>query len=551
MRRALLLSLIILLSQPFVSATDITADSEEDSSGTLSGTYTVSNGATWTVSGDYEIAENTAVIIEEGATMVVSGSMNAVAPPKLNLAGTANVHVPVGFLGETGVLRIDFADEVLYGIDIEINNESTTNWTGTQFDWNGDLDVENVTVNITTHPFQISSISTITLSAQGATPVMLEADELSGDGTSLVIPDRNNAWSIDVQGTLIVTGSIFGAGISCHGTCTLNGAQMTSTGPIEVMGSISVTDSSLSGGISDEDIIIWDDASITWTNSTGTGGVTDNWVNILTTRTVGVQNGYVVFYGYNMGYDSISTSPLGDNSTFDSGNMGDNVIEIALDERDRMVRWQDGNGVVHEESASGLVVLSTPWGDYEHQISELPKVNHFDVSLDLPLLSFDSLVESDDENNVDSRLGVMATVTNNGDAAANFLIDCTSNGVDANVGVNVPYSAGPGETIEIPMNWDSAVEGDLTLECTIFVPYHFEGFDVVYPTGTERTNPVTWSIEDDESTNLALPIAIGLVVAVLIFVLVLRRQMGIEAAKEYSHIDEVSGEEDEDSGVIE
>ena len=550
MRRALLLSLIILLSQPFASATDISDDSEEDSSGTLSGTYTVTNGATWTVSGDYEIAENTAVIVEEGSTMVVSGSMDAVAPPKLNLAGTANVLVPVGFLGETGVLRIDFADEVLYGIDIEINNETTANWTGTQFDWNGDLDVENVTVNITTHPFQISSISTITLSAQGTTPVMLEADELSGDGTSLVIPDRNNAWSIDVQGTLIVTGSIFGAGITCSGTCTLNGAQMTSTGPIEVMGSISVTDSTLSGGISDEDIILWDDASVTWTNSTGTGGVTDNWVNILTSRTVGVQNGYVVFYGYNMGYDSISTSPLGDNNTFDSSNLGDNVIEIALDERDRMVRWQDGNGVMHEESASGLVVLSTPWGDYEHQIAELPKVNHFDVSLDLPSLSFDSLVESDDENNVDSRLGVMATVTNNGDAAANFLIDCTSNGADANVGVNVPYSAEPGETIEIPMNWDSAVEGELSLECEIFVPYHFNGFEVV-STGSAATNPVTWSIEDDESTNLVLPIAIGLVAAVVIFVLVLRRQMGIEAEKEYSHVTEEVDEEDEDSGVIE
>ena len=48
-----------------------------------------------------------------------------------------------------------------------------------------------------------------------------------------------------------------------------------------------------------------------------------------------------------------------------------------------------------------------------------------------------------------------------------------------------------------------------------------------------------------------LPIAIGLVAAVVIFVLVLRRQMGIEAAKEYSHVNEVSGEEDEDSGVIE
>lgn len=550
MRRALLLSLIILLSQPFVSATDISDDSEEASSGTLSGNYTVTNGATWTVSGDYEVAENTAIVIEEGATMVVSGSMDAVAPPKLNLAGTANVLVPVGNLGDSGVLRIDFADEILYGIDIEINNETSVNWTGTQFDWNGDLDVENITVNITTHPFQITSISSITLSAQGTTPVLLEAEQMSGNGTSLVIPDRNNAWSIDVQGSLIVTGSIFGAGITCSGTCTLNGAQMTSTGPIEVMGSISVTDSTLSGGISDEDIIVWDDASVTWTNSTGTGGVTDNWVNILTTRTIGIENGYVVFYGYDMGYDSISTSPLGDNNTFEPANMGDNVIEIALDERDRMIRWQDGDGVVHEESASGLVVLSTPWGDYEHQIPDLPKVNHFDVSLDLPSLSFDSLVESDDENNVNSRLGIMATVTNNGDASANFLIDCISNGTDANVGVNVPYSAGPGETIEIPMNWDSAVEGELTLECTIFVPYHFDGFDVV-SSGTATTNPVTWSIEDDNSTNLLLPIAIGLVLAVGVFAFMFRKNMQNEAMKEYSQSIEQIDDSDEDIGEIE
>ena len=550
MRRALLLSLIILLSQPFVSATDISDDSEEASSGTLSGNYTVTNGATWTVSGDYEVAENTAIVIEEGATMVVSGSMDAVAPPKLNLAGTANVLVPVGNLGDSGVLRIDFADEILYGIDIEINNETSVNWTGTQFDWNGDLDVENITVNITTHPFQITSISSITLSAQGTTPVLLEAEQMSGNGTSLVIPDRNNAWSIDVQGSLIVTGSIFGAGITCSGTCTLNGAQMTSTGPIEVMGSISVTDSTLSGGISDEDIIVWDDASVTWTNSTGTGGVTDNWVNILTTRTIGIENGYVVFYGYDMGYDSISTSPLGDNNTFEPANMGDNVIEIALDERDRMIRWQDGDGVVHEESASGLVVLSTPWGDYEHQIPDLPKVNHFDVSLDLPSLSFDSLVESDDENNINSRLGIMATVTNNGDASANFLIDCISNGTDANVGVNVPYSAGPGETIEIPMNWDSAVEGELTLECTIFVPYHFDGFDVV-SSGTATTNPVTWSIEDDNSTNLLLPIAIGLVLAVGVFAFMFRKNMQNEAMKEYSQSIEQIDDSDENIGEIE
>jgi len=497
--------------------------------------------------------------------------MTAESSPQLNLAGTANVLVPVGNLGESGTLRIIFAEEVLYGITIEINNDSTENWTGSQFDWVGGMDVDNLTVNITTHPFQISAISNITLSPQGATPVLRDAEQLSGEGTSLVIPDRANAWSIDVQGTLIVTGSIFGAAISCSGTCTLNGAQMTSTGPIEVTGSITVTDSTLSGGISDEDIIIWDDASVEWTNSTGTGGVTDNWVNILTTRTVGVQNGYVVFYGENMGYDSTSTSPLADNNTFDPANQGDNVIEITDNERKRMVRWQDGNGELHVESASARVVLATPWGTYEKIIPNLPHVNHFDVVIDTPSLSFDSLVASDNENNINSRLGVMGTVSNSGSAAATFLIDCINvdkgmldfigdeerkfedtfdyNFSDANVGTTVSYTVEKDSSVEIPMNWDSAEEGDFSLECSIFVPYHFEGFEVV-TSGTATTESVAWSEVEDDSTNLFLPLTIGVVVAVILYVVMMRMKLNNEIDKEHL-LSVEADEDDEETGTIE
>ena len=548
MRRAILLTLIILLSQPLVSAADISEDVEADSNGTLSGEYSVKDGATWTISGDYEIAEDTTIVVEEGSTMIVTGSMTAESSPQLNLAGTANVLVPVGNLGESGTLRIIFAEEVLYGITIEINNDSTENWTGSQFDWIGGMDVDNLTVNITTHPFQISAISNITLSPQGATPVLRDAEQLSGEGTSLVIPDRANAWSLDVQGTLIVTGSIFGAAISCSGTCTLNGAQMTSTGPIEVTGSITVTDSTLSGGISDEDIIIWDDASVEWTNSTGTGGVTDNWVNILTTRTVGVQNGYVVFYGENMGYDSASTSPLADNNTFDTANQGDNVIEITDNERKRMVRWQDGNGELHVESASARLVLATPWGTYEKIIPSLPHANHFDVVIDTPSLSFDSLVASDNENNINSRLGVMATITNSGSVDATFILECVSNGTDANVGTTVSHTVEADSTLEIPLNWDSAYEGDLVLGCDIFVPYHFEGFDVV-TTGTASTESVAWSEVEDESTNLFLPLTIGVVVAVILYVVMMRLKLNNEIEKE--HLTSVEAdEEDEETGTI-
>ena len=488
--------------------------------------------------------------------MIVSGSMNATSQPQLNLASTANVSVPVGFLGETGILRINFAEQVLYPISVEIYNITTDNWTGSQLDISGiGMDVESLTVNITTHPFQpFIAISTITLSPQGSTPELRNADDLSGEGTSLVIPDRNNAWSIDVQGTLIVTGTIFGAGITCNGTCSLDGAAMSSTGPIEVYGSISVKDSTLQGGITDEDIIIWDDATVSWDNSTGTGGLTDNWVNILTTRTIGVQNGYVTFYGYDLGYQSVDVGPLNDNNTFTSSNQGDSVIEIATSERDRMVRWQDGNGVLNTESATGKVVLVTPWGTYEHMISNLPKVNHFDMVLDLPQLSFDSLVASDSESDTNKRLGVMATVSNTGDASATFFFDCMANGSDANVGVSVPFTVDAGEVLDdIAMNWDSAVEGEFELECSIFVPYQLEGFNVLSK-GNASTEAVVWSENTDESSNMVLPIAIGLVVAVVLFLVVSKMRVNSLVAKEEleSKIEKRFEEmEDEDTGTIE
>jgi len=552
MRRVIFLALMLFISIPVVTATDISSNEELDDNGELSGNYTVKDGATWTVSGNYDVADDTSIIVEEGSTMVISGSLNASSPPQLNLDSPSSVIVPIGNLGENGTMRIIFAEEIIFNITIEVNGVSTENWTGTEFDWIGNMDVDNITLNVSHYTFQVVAISEIQLSPEGSTPETRSPDELSGEGISISIPDRTKAWSIDVQGTLIVTGSVFGAEISCSGTCTLNGAQMISTSPIDVTGSISVTDSTFSHIRSDEDIIAWDNASVTWTNSTGTGGETDNWVKVLTTRTIGVQNGYVGFYGYELGYSSTNTSLIGDNHTFDPANMGDDIIEIANSKKDRIVSWQDGDGVLHTETASGKIILSTPWGIYEHVISDLPKVNHFDVELELPQLTFDSLIASDDENDVNSRLGVMATITNSGNAAANILLDCTANGDDANVGTTVPYPVAAGETIEIPMNWDSAADGDFALECTIFVPYQFYGYEIVNAnSGTATTESVSWSEVDDNSSNLFLPIAIGVVVAIILYVVIARKKLDQEVLKEYLTDIAETEEDDDETGTIE
>ena len=75
------MTMIVLFCLPIANATQISADTEESTTGTFSGDYTVESGVTWTISGDYEIEEGTTITIEEGATMVISGSMDAIAEP--------------------------------------------------------------------------------------------------------------------------------------------------------------------------------------------------------------------------------------------------------------------------------------------------------------------------------------------------------------------------------------------------------------------------------------------------------------------------------------
>jgi hypothetical protein len=103
------------------------------------------------------------------------------------------------------------------------------------------------------------------------------------------------------------------------------------------------------------------------------------------------------------------------------------------------------------------------------------------------------------------------------------------------------------------MNWDSAVEGEFELECSIFVPYQLEGFNVLSK-GNASTEVVVWSENTDESSNMVLPIAIGLVVAVILFLVVSKMRVNSLVAKEEleSKIEKRFEEmEDEDTGTIE
>ena len=108
-------------------------------------------------------------------------------------------------------MRIHFTSELAsaYAIDIEINGVTTENFSeASEYDWTGDMDVENITINITKNTFNQVQISHFTLSPSGATPVIVMPDEVSGEGISVIMPDKQNAWNIDVYGELTISGEI-------------------------------------------------------------------------------------------------------------------------------------------------------------------------------------------------------------------------------------------------------------------------------------------------------------------------------------------------------
>ena len=72
----------------------------------------------------------------------------------------------------------------------------------------------------------------------------------------------------------------------------------------------------------------------------------------------------------------------------------------------------------------------------------------------------------------------------------------------------------------------------MTLDCEIFVPYQFEGYTVVSPASASSGVVVWTAADDDSSVNLAIPIAIGIVLAIIGFVAVSRMRSSENAARE-------------------
>ncbi len=467
----------------------------------MDGHVTVKSGTTLTVSANITLETGSSITVEDGAQLVLtngallSDDLNAglrveasgFTPPVLTLN--------FGDLAESGVVQFKLNHVVADGAKVNVTyGDTTVNASGSdtvQFDvpLNGtDLEFRFDTAYFTpTYVLWAKAIH-----SGGDTETVL-AQDIQATGAPLYWFE--SGFDLIVDGDLSVTRStVLGGNISCASLCSFDTATLTGSAPLHAATTASVTvlDSIITGSRTDEDIVLHDQANITYTNSQGTGGTTDAWVRLLSQRTLStnIPNGSLDIY--DLGYNANDWNDLTD----ENGN----VILVGpgdTNEKKRMVAWMDGNGVVHEEEATITLSITSSWGTFSKTI-DAPTTASGTVELDLPYVAVTAVSPETTVGVANKSVSGTVTVTNTGSAAASSVNVWCYVGEDVADTTQMVVSLGAGESKEVPFTWYVYAAGEATLTCRPLLPNPLAviGEDVHDASGS-ASEPVTWSYEEE------------------------------------------------------
>jgi len=480
---------------------------------------TIGANSTLTVDGEITTTSDHTITVESGSTLDLNGAtLQGLATYKLKINNSATVVVPVSSMGAAGNVKIKFSEEVASwaSLNITIDGSTEVNVTGMEITIAADLSGDNVTIDFV-HPWQDIHISEIQLS-DGSSQTVVTPEEVSGEGIQQISESDSALWHLVVKGTLIITNSeLIGGEIICEGSCTISGSTFTSSGPIEIsdLASLSLTDSTLTGSRTDEDIIAHDSAMITWTNSTGTGGEVDNWIRLLSSREFLVDVPEAIVTTTGIGY--FAKNATGDRLDCSVTTPGDcdGRISIANSELERIVEWQDGNGVYGTEQASANISVETIWGEFSTTVTLIPHANEVQINIPLPHVTITSVEPAADQGDANFSLGVQIHVANSGATDAAVRIECFVEGEYADIAPSTPtISVAAGGAAMVPVNWRNSAGDDVVLDCKLIIPTQFQSGDFVGTNVSTSSTPVTWEAVDDEGSNLFYPILIAVIIAI-------------------------------------
>jgi len=549
---ALLLSLLLLAAPLAVAAPPTGGDSNTVSSSetwtedaNMAGHVVVSSGSTLTVSANISVETGSSITVEEGGQLVVTNG--ALVSDDLNAGLMVNIPYATltlnfGDVAEEGVVQLKF-DHVIdqnAKMDVMLGNE-TVNASGldlVQFD--APLDGSSLVITFDSYYFTPTYVLWAkAIYGGGNTETHLAQDIQAADAPLYWF---QSGFDIHAHGDLTVTSStLSGANIHCEGLCQFDNAELVGSAPVDAASTatVSVLNSIISGSRSDEDIILHDQAQITYTNSQGTGGTTDAWIRLLSQRSLSTNVPGGSLDIYDMGWGAADWNDLTD----ESGNVV-LVDQGATNEHKRIVEWMDGDGVVQQEAATITLSIASSWGTFSKTI-DAPKTSEGTLELDLPYVAVTSVSPETTIGEVNRSVSGMVTITNTGEAnVSGVSIWCYQNEDLADT-TQMVVSLAAGESKEVPFTWYMYKAGESTLNCKPLLPTALDAIaDEVADLSGADSVVITWEYGEEIEE---FPLIIWIVVALgfLGLALVVASQARKQAtAKSYTAYENAPDEEE-------
>jgi hypothetical protein len=557
-RSTAILLALLMLAMPVVHATPPSSGESATISeattwtedATMDGDLTVAAGASLTINANITMQQGSSITVEEGAQLVltngalISNDLNAGLRVDVNPFAPSVLTLNFGDLADDGVLQLKFDHIISDGGTVDVTYGNTTiNASGSEIvQFNVPLNGTDLEVSIATSYLTPTYVMWAKAIHSGGDTATLMAQDISASEAPLYW--FQSGFEIHAHGEFTVnSSSIMGASISCDSLCSFDNAALSGSAPINAASTANmvVLNSIISGSRTDEDIILHDQATITYTNSQGTGGTTDAWIRLLSQRSLStnIPNGSLDITGLGWGSSNWNdlTDANGDILLVDGGE---------TNEHKRIVEWMDGYGVVQQEEATITLSITSNWGTFSKTITA-PKTANSTLNLDLPYVHVTALEPEDTKAISNRSIGMMMTVENTGseDVVAN--IWCYVGDEPASTAPStITVSMAAGESKQVPITWYVYEAGDAELTCRPLLPTALDGIaDLVAEANGTTSTAVTWenAVEAEEAP---LVIYAAVVIGFALLALFAATQMRASGTSELEELPVSAPEEEEE-----
>ena len=554
MRTASLLTILMMIpilfasttlaSPPTNGSTTLVSDSQTWEGGNLNGDVVIADGGVLTWTGESQISTDSTITIQEGGILNLNNAVltGQASVSTLLIFDTTNVAINESIADTSATMTIYFDINVPQEayLNLTIDEITTNEITGTSFETTVDLTDEFLIGVDHYYPLWFG-ITHIEIFHSNAELLTISAEDFSQSGGSLSW--NQPSFHILNHGTVLLDGStLMGANISCEHLCHFNDSTLIGSGPIHVADGthIGVNNSVILGSRTDEDIIVHDQATIDYEESTGTGGYTDAWIRLLSKREIHVNAKVATVVATGIGYNGNTINTIINGDTDQSTWF----VDIGTSESKRIVEWVDGTGTYHQETGTIKITVESNWGDFIAD-AVAPKTATSNVDVTYPSLSIDKIVPDAVTADTGKTHYVMITISNTGTIPANPNVRCYTNGEEADTTANTGnWEVAPGESKDVPVSWWHYTDEATTLNCKFLYPDVLEAVsDLIADEAGQTSSEVSWTTaeEVEELPILLYGIIIAIVVGLGVFVALGSRRL---EKKEYIESEEVYDDEE-------